>query len=96
MSIFEAVMLICFGTAWPCSIYQSWVSRSIDGKSLVFLLVVEVGYVSGIIHKIFYNYDLVILLYIFNAIMVFIDILLYLRNRKYQQNLNADTLSKSA
>ncbi len=81
MSIFEIIMLLCFGAAWPFSIYKSYKSRSVKGKSLLFLLVVFVGYGSGILHKVFYNYDRVIYLYILNMIMVEIDILLYIRNK---------------
>jgi len=82
MSIFEIIMLICFGAAWPFSIYRSYTSRSVEGKSLLFLLVIFLGYISGILHKIFYNYDNVIYLYTLNMLMVGIDILLYLRNRR--------------
>ncbi len=82
MSIFEIIMLLCFGAAWPFSIYKSYKSRSVEGKSLLFLLVVFIGYWSGILHKIFYNYDSVIYLYILNLIMVGIDILLYIRNKR--------------
>ncbi|HBR02104.1 hypothetical protein [Syntrophomonas wolfei] len=82
MSIFEIIMLICFGAAWPFSIYKSYSSRSIEGKSFLFLVVVMIGYGSGILHKIFYNYDNVIYLYILNLVMVGIDLLLYIRNRR--------------
>jgi hypothetical protein len=82
MSIFEAIMLLCFGAAWPFSIYKSYKSRSIKGKSLLFLLIVFTGYISGVLHKFFYNFDNVIYLYILNMVMVGIDITLYLRNRK--------------
>jgi len=81
VSIFEIIMVLCFGAAWPFSIYKSYKSCSVEGKSLLFLLVIFVGYVSGILHKIFYNYDSVIYLYTLNMIMVGIDILLYIRNR---------------
>jgi len=84
MSIFEIIMLICFGAAWPASIYRSWVSRTTGGKSLLFLLIVEVGYVAGILHKILNSPDLVIYLYILNGIMVFADILLYARNSRIE------------
>jgi hypothetical protein len=80
MSIFEAVMLICFGVAWPVSIYKSWKSRTCAGKSVVFLYIVVVGYTAGITHKILYSPDWVIALYILNGLMVIIDILLYYRN----------------
>lgn len=79
--IFEALMLICFGAAWPASILRSYISRSIQGKSLLFLCIIELGYVSGILHKLCYSYDRVIYLYILNFVMVAIDIALYLRNR---------------
>lgn len=51
MSIFEAIMLICFGTAWPFSIYKSWKSRACAGKSVIFLYIVLVGYAAGITHN---------------------------------------------
>jgi hypothetical protein len=80
MSIFEAFMMICFGAAWPFSIYKSYISKTNGGKSLGFLIVVIIGYVCGIIHKIFYNYDGVIFLYILNFTMVLTDSCLYFRN----------------
>ncbi|MCL2706066.1 MAG: hypothetical protein FWE72_07650 [Spirochaetaceae bacterium] len=82
MSIFEALMLIFFGAAWPISIVKSWKSRTTKGKSLVFLVIVELGYIAGIIHKYFYSMDIVIFIYIINFTMVFIDLLLFLRNRR--------------
>lgn len=82
MSIFEIVMLICFGAAWPFSIYHSYRSRTNAGKSLLSLYVIFFGYVSGTMHKIFFYYDPVIFLYIFNGLMVGTDILLFYRNRK--------------
>jgi hypothetical protein len=80
MSIFEVLMMMCFGVAWPFSIYRSHKSRSNRGKSLLFLLVVLAGYVFGIIHKLFYNYDKAVLLYVLNFVMVLMDTYLYFRN----------------
>mgnify|MGYP006300497961 CR=1 FL=1 len=85
MSIFEALMLVCFGSAWPVSIYKSYTSRTNSGKSLGFLFIIFVGYLSGVIHKIIYSQDIVIYLYILNALMVFVDIILYFRNKKYDK-----------
>ncbi|MBN1498402.1 MAG: hypothetical protein JXA07_16640 [Spirochaetes bacterium] len=81
MSVFEIVMLICFGSAWPFSIYRSWKSKTVKGKSLVFLLILLAGYMAGILHKIFYNYDQVIYLYCTNFILVSVDTMLYIRYR---------------
>jgi hypothetical protein len=82
VSFFEALMLICFGAAWPASIYKSYTSRTIKGKSLMFMLIVEVGYLSGLTHKLLYSYDNIIYLYALNLIMVGIDLGLYVRNYK--------------
>ena len=79
--VFEIIMLACFGAAWPVSIYKSYTSRTTAGKSVIFLIIVLIGYAAGILHKIFYNLDFVIWLYIINAVMVSIDILLYMRNK---------------
>ena len=80
-SIFEIIMLVCFGLAWPFSIYRSYVSRSTKGKSLLFLVIVVCGYAAGILNKIFYSRDIVMVLYVINLLMVLIDIGLYFRNK---------------
>ena len=82
MSMFEIIMLVCFGAAWPFSIYKSYTSRSNAGKSIFFLLVVLTGYLSGVLHKLIYSFDLVIYLYILNFCLVFTDIILYFRNKR--------------
>jgi len=80
MSPFEIIMLLCFGAAWPFSIIKSYKSRKNSGKSVAFLYVIIIGYIAGILHKLIYNYDPVIFLYVLNSIMVTFDILLYYRN----------------
>lgn len=80
MSIFEIIMLICFGAAWPFSIYKSYISHSTEGKSVFFLIVIMIGYIAGILNKVFYHYDAVIYLYLLNLVMVGTDLLLYFRN----------------
>lgn len=80
MSIFEIIMLVCFGAAWPLSIYKSYTSRSTEGKSVSFLIVILIGYVAGIFYKIFDQYDAVVYLYLLNCMMVLTDLLIYYRN----------------
>ncbi len=82
MSVFEVIMLVCFGAAWPVSIIKSWKSRTNSGKSLFFLVIVLAGYVAGILHKIFYYYDMVIILYAVNFTMITVDLMIYYRNSK--------------
>lgn len=81
MSFFEIVMLLCFGAAWPFSIYKSLKSKSTKGKSIVFLVILIIGYLAGILNKLFYNLDPVIYLYIINLLMVGVDSLLWVRNK---------------
>ncbi|MCX7615396.1 MAG: hypothetical protein N2Z65_06545 [Clostridiales bacterium] len=78
MSIFEAGMLICFGAAWPTNILKTVRSKSTKGKSLLFLVIVIMGYICGIIHKILYSRDIVLALYIINICMVLTDLTLSL------------------
>ena len=85
LSVFEAVMLLCFGFAWPVSIIRSIRSRSTKGKSLLFLIIIGIGYVSGIVHKFLFSKDIVLILYILNACMVSIDIVLFLINRRRER-----------
>jgi CDP-diglyceride synthetase len=86
MSIFEVIMLLCFGFAWPLSLAKSWRSRTTRGKSILFLLVIFTGYLCGILHKVFYSPDGVIYLYILNSIMVGADIGLFFRNRSWEKH----------
>ncbi len=81
MSIYEILMLLCFGASWPFALLKSWTSRKTGGKSIIFLYLVVIGYGFGIIHKLMYKPDPVVYLYALNALMVTADILLYYRNK---------------
>lgn len=89
MSVFEIGMLVCFGFAWPISIYKSLTSKSIEGKSLLFMYVIIIGYIFGILHKIFFSPDFVIALYAINMLMVSFDLGLYYINRRRIDNKKA-------
>ena len=41
--IFETIMLICFGAAWPLAVYKSHKTKSTKGKSLAFLYIIFLG-----------------------------------------------------
>lgn len=83
-SPFELLMLVCFGVSWPVNIVKSLRSRSTKGKSLLFLIIVDIGYVFGILHKLIYSRDAVIYVYILNLLMVSTDIVLYFRNKAWE------------
>ena len=80
----EILMLISFGFSWPFNAIKSYKARTAKGKSIQFLVLILFGYVCGIISKLtapsFKWY--VMFFYILNFCMVFIDFLLYFRNRK--------------
>ena len=85
MGIFEFLMLFCFGFSWPFAILKSLKSRSTKGKSLMFMLLVELGYVFGIIHKVLYNFNWVTWVYVVLFFLVATDVFLYWRNRQYEK-----------
>ncbi len=82
---FEGVMLICFGASWPISISKSLRTRQVAGKSLVFMLLVFVGYLAGLSAKLAIaavrneTPQPVSLLYFINTLLVATDICLYIR-----------------
>ena len=82
MSIFEAIMLICFGISWPVSIAKALRTKIVAGKSPLFMSIVLAGYMSGVVHKLLYSRDWIIALYLLNMVMVAIDLALYARYSK--------------
>jgi len=88
--ILEIIMVVCFGASWPLNVIKSYKARTTKGKSLVFLLLIFVGYIAGIASKLVneaYMSEIgqkwyVLFFYILNFIMVGIDLLLYARNYK--------------
>lgn len=79
MSIFEALMLICFGIGWPVSIIKSLKTKVVIGKSPLFMAILLLGYTCGITHKIIYSRDWIIALYALNLIMILVDLALYFK-----------------
>ena len=74
-------MLICFGSAWPFSIYKSYRTKDSNGKSVLFMFAIFLGYMSGILNKVYNNFDSVIYLYMLNSAMVLAEIFLYFKNK---------------
>ncbi len=85
-TVFEAVMLMCFGISWPISIAKALRTKVVEGKSPVFMGVVWCGYLSGVLHKVFFSMDWVIMLYFINMVTVATDFFLYFKYRKTEKN----------
>ena len=84
-SLLETLMIVCFGISWPLSIIRMYKSRTTGGKSILFSCFILFGYFCGIGAKIVeQNFNLAFVFYIINTIMVSIDIMLWIRNRKYE------------
>lgn len=78
-SVFEAIMLACFGISWPISIAKALRTRVVAGKSPLFMIILCAGYTSGILHKVLHNPDWVTGLYALNLCLVATDLTLYYR-----------------
>ena len=88
MQIFEFIMLACFGLSWPISVYKSIKSKSTQGKSVVFIVAIIIGYISGIIGKIVNDQlTYVLIIYCFNLIVVSVDLVLFFINRKREKEV---------
>jgi hypothetical protein len=84
--VFEVAMLVSFAAAWPFNIIRSWKARTAKGSSLAFMVILEAGYIFGILNK-FANddADYVLFFYVFNFMLVLVNILIVLRNRRLDQ-----------
>ena len=81
-----AVMLACFGASWPINLYKSIKTKSTKGKSLIFLILIDAGYVVGIAGKLIdwktsWTSILAFCVYIFNFIFVTADFVMYFINK---------------
>ena len=91
-TVLETIMIVLFGASWPFNVIKSLKSKTAKGKSVLFLLLIFIGYVCGILSKIclaakgsFFNTWIQYLLFCFyclNLLMVGIDVGLYFRNKR--------------
>ncbi len=85
-TIFEGVMILCWGISWPAAVRKTLKAKSVEGVSILFLWLVFAGYISGILFKLFSAQtdgfvNPVIVLYLFNFLMVGAELILYYRYR---------------
>lgn len=81
--VLEAGMLVCFGISWPFNIAKSLRSRTAKGKSVIYEILVVVGYFFGLAAKIILgDVNYVMIFYIVDILMVTTDIILTFRNRR--------------
>ena len=92
--LLEATMLILFGISWPFNLMKSIKSKSTKGKSLLFLVLIDLGYIAGITSKFFsttfaWNTDWwVFAIYVINFLFVTADLIMYFVNKNRESKSN--------
>ncbi len=93
-TICEIVMVICFGASWPFNIIKAYKARSTKGTSLLFMGLIDFGYVGGILSKVFTLIEqgsldwlkwIAFAFYILNLILVTTGIVIYFRNKEIEK-----------
>lgn len=80
-SLFESIMLVCFGLSWPLNVIKAYKARTAKGTSLPFILLIITGYIAGITAKLItgqINYVLIV--YLLNLAIVSVNLVVYFRN----------------
>lgn len=89
--ILEATMLILFGFSWPFNLLKSIRSKTTKGKSLLFLVLVDLGYIAGITSKFFsptfvWQTDWwIFAIYVINFSFVTADLIMYFINKSKEK-----------
>ena len=88
--LFEIFMVVLFGLSWPMNVIKSYKVRTTKGKSLMFLIFIWVGYIFGIASKLLADSFkwYVLFFYVLNFIMVSVDLVLYMRNKRLDKLAN--------
>ena len=88
--LFEAVMLVCFGFSWPLNVRKAYKARTAKGTSLAFIILIITGYIAGITAKfIHHQYNYVLVVYFLNLLIVFTNVLVYIRNKSLDKKAGA-------
>ncbi len=85
--ILEIGMILAFGLSWPNNIITSLRNKSTKGKNLLFMILIDVGYICGITAKLISGSIVwyVLFFYILNFIMVTTDMCLYFYYRRREK-----------
>ena len=91
--ILEAVMIVLFGISWPFNLLKSIKSKSSKGKSLLFLVLIDIGYIAGITSKfvsetfVWANDWWIFMVYVINFAFVSLDLAVYFINKSKESKL---------
>ena len=103
--IFEIGMVLCFGASWPFNVIRAYKARTAKGTSLLFTLLIEIGYISAIIGKFILLAQqgnaywtaprgIAFAFYWINLAMVTAGLVIYFRNKKLDAKAQQKTQSE--
>ena len=90
--ILEATMLVLFGISWPFNLLKSIRTKTTKGKSLLFLCLIDLGYLAGITSKFVSTTFVwatdwwVFMIYVINFSFVSADLIMYFVNKSREKN----------
>ena len=80
-SVFESIMLVCFGLSWPLNVIKAYKAGTAKGTSLPFILLIITGYIAGIAAKLItHQINYVLIAYLLNLAIVSLNVVVYFRN----------------
>jgi hypothetical protein len=94
IQILEGVMLVCFGVSWPIDILHTVRLRRASGKSLLFMVLIIVGYLAGLGSKCLRSIaghrslEPVTWLYVLNVLLLAVDLALSYHYQKQEAAAN--------
>ena len=89
-SVFESVMLVCFGLSWPLNVVKAYRARTAKGMSLPFILLIISGYIAGITAKLISGQtNYVLIVYFLNLAIVSLNIRVYFRHASLDRHTTA-------
>lgn len=89
--ILEATMIVLFGISWPFNLLKSIKSKTTKGKSLLFLVLIDLGYIAGITSKfvsptfVWATDWWIFMVYVINFTFVSLDLIMYFVNKSREK-----------
>ena len=91
--VLEALMIVLFGISWPFNLLKSIRSKTTKGKSLLFLCLIDLGYLAGLTSKFFSESFVwasdwwIFVIYCINFTLVTSDLIVYFINKSRENVL---------
>jgi len=95
--VLEALMIVLFGISWPFNLLKSIRSKTTKGKSLLFLCLIDLGYIAGLTSKFFSDSFVwatdwwIFVIYCINFTLVTADLIVYFINKSRENRIEATT-----